>query len=63
MQDALKERGWKSHFNAPYPSQYHCIEEVFALIKKEYKDEIVRNGFSVTNRQHLRIVRESIQKF
>ena len=37
VKDQLTETGWEVLYNAPYSSPFHCIEFIFAKIKRLYR--------------------------
>lgn len=60
MQDHIKHYGWQVVFNAPYSSEIHCIENVFALIKRHYKVSILQQDPHVPAGLHKQLIQASI---
>jgi len=45
VQELIEVNGWQCIFNAPYSSQYHCIEELFSLVKRKFQKELLTRNF------------------
>lgn len=60
VQELITSFGWKSIFNAPYSPEFHCIEELFSLVKRVYRRAMVDRDFALDDPQHRAIVRRSI---
>lgn len=52
--------GWNIIYNAPYSSMFHCIEEVFSIIKRAYKKELIRRDFNLSDSEHFDAIAKSI---
>lgn len=60
VQDLITSFGWKSIFNAPYSPEFHCIEELFSLVKRVYRRAMVDRDFVLDDPQHRTIIARSI---
>ena len=57
---AAREMGAEIIFNAPYSSEFHCIEEVFSLIKRSYRQKIIEEDFRITEASHRSIINNCV---
>ncbi len=53
--------GWRLLFNAAYSSEIHCIEVVFASVKRTYRTKILSQIRNLNHTQHRKIIEESIE--
>lgn len=57
---AVKDLGWTMQYNAPYSSQWHCIETAFSSVKRAWKQGLLDADFGLTEHGHEALVRSSI---
>jgi hypothetical protein len=61
IQEAIKGVNSLCLFNAPYSSEYHCIEEYYSLVKRSYRKAMLREGFQISNSMHRMTISKAIE--